>query len=307
MNFWTLLCRHRFEWSRTRSLLFLTKAWHWYLCASQIRLGYVEHAAKLKYNKMTSKGGRFNHYRYIVYTFCPFLVEIDVGWKWIFQKTTLEYLDAIKLEYMHRYTYLARCRLERLAEDNRALGNPQPLAQRFLFGSAIIVGVNLAIWGPLLLYTVVTYTDTLDLLPVDDVKLEISLKVGHAAVGLGEYTISAASPPEMLRLDADQNELPCDVCVAYGHCDSAGVSHGVDGEADQCVNRCSSLNYTHFYSEYGIGYNPLYPPDSVDPDNPELGFWEGKTDLKVSKTMSFHCFYRPIRQRLSSRPAYQVV
>ena len=71
----------------------------------------------------------------------------------MWNETTLELVDAIKLNRMFAVTYLARCRWQRLLDTGRLLGHPQKKILKIVTGVALIIVFTLLIWGPFLLIT----------------------------------------------------------------------------------------------------------------------------------------------------------
>ena len=134
-------------------LFFCLKTYYWYLSAEQIRYGYKVEAGKLNAQLLTSKTTMSYHYAYLAWTTMPFVNEIRTAWDWTWCQTTLEYFDAVKLDQMQRFTYMAHCRLQRLHETGRGLGQTQLNVYRFMYGSIFAVVFTGSLWGPMLLFT----------------------------------------------------------------------------------------------------------------------------------------------------------
>jgi hypothetical protein len=167
-------------------LFFCLKAYYWYLSAEQIRYGYKVEAGKLSAQLLTSKTTLTYHYTYLVWTAAPFLNEIRVAWDWTFSKTTLEYFDAVKLDQMQKFTYLAHCRLFRLRETGRVLGEPQLWYYRLVYGIAFALVFTGCLWGPMLLFVSSIDFHTYN---VNDASLTIELQLNRLNVQLAEFTL----------------------------------------------------------------------------------------------------------------------
>jgi hypothetical protein len=181
--FWALLDR---ELTFLEVLFFCLKAYYWYLSAEQIRFGYKLEAGKLSAQLLTSNTTMVNHYLYIMWTIVPFLNEIRVAWDWTWSRTTLEYLDAVKLDQMQRFTYLAHCRLQRLNEIGRQLGEPQKTSYRIMYGLVFAVVFTGCLWGPMLLFvsSIQFYTYN-----INDAALTVDLQLNRLNVQLAEFTL----------------------------------------------------------------------------------------------------------------------
>ena len=145
-----------------RGVFFVLKCVYWNSSAAQIRSGYVVDVGKLRNKKTTSM---WNHYTFLAAFAAPLVYELRTGIDWIFRPTTLEYIDAIKLDQMYAFIYIARCRLARLEETGRGFGNPQKRATKIQFGCGLIILFGTLLWGPLLIFTALqhalTYEDNL--------------------------------------------------------------------------------------------------------------------------------------------------
>eukprot|EP01043_Picozoa_sp_COSAG02_P011373 COSAG02_NODE_418_length_22698_cov_7.471127_1_plen_2519_part_00 len=181
--FWALLDR---DLTFFEVLFFCLKAYYWYLSAEQIRYGYKLEAGKLSAQLLTSSTTMVNHYLYILWTVVPFLNEIRVAWDWTWCQTTLEYYDAVKLDQMQRFTYLAHCRLQRLNEVGRQLGEPQKVFYRLMYGLVFGVVFTGCLWGPMLLFvsSIQFYTYN-----INDASLTVDLQLNRLNVQLAEFTL----------------------------------------------------------------------------------------------------------------------
>lgn len=195
--FSTLLSRDR-ALSFSQVLFFCLKTYYWYLSAEQIRYGYKLEAGKLSEQLLTSKTTMLHQYLYVVWTNFPFLNEIRVAWDWTWSRTTLEYYDAVKLDQMQKFTYLAHCRLQRLNEIGRKLGKPQFGGYKLGYGVVFVVIFTACLWGPMLLfvssYEFYTYN-------VYDASLTVDLQLNRLSEQLGKFTLHETIPMEVGEVD----------------------------------------------------------------------------------------------------------
>ena len=218
--FWTLLStdRHR---TFSEVLFFCLKAYYWYISAKQIRYGYKVEAGKLNAQLLTSNTTMKNHYMYMLWTTAPFLNEIRVAWDWTWSQTTLEYLDAVKLDQMQKFTFLAHCRLQRLSEVGRHLGETQFVFYRVLYGSLFAIVFTGCLWGPMLLFvsSIQFYTYN-----INDASLTVDLQLNRLNVQLAEFTLHETISLEGASKPFVENAVLFADAVAQGSGDSFDFS-----------------------------------------------------------------------------------
>jgi hypothetical protein len=134
-------------------LWFLLKVTYYYLVGREVRHGFGRHAANFRVSNITKNESRLHHYTFLVFENLPFFAELCTAMEWVWNETTLELVDAIKLNRMFAVTYLARCRWQRLLDTGRHLGRPQKMTLKIATGVLLMIIATLLIWGPFLLIT----------------------------------------------------------------------------------------------------------------------------------------------------------
>lgn len=141
----------------------------------------------------------------------------QVAWDWTWSQTTLEYLDAVKLDQMQKFTFLAHCRLQRLSEVGRHLGETQFVFYRVLYGSLFAVVFTGCLWGPMLLFvsSIQFYTYN-----VNDASLTVDLQLNRLNVQLAEFTLHETIGMEGASKTFEENAVLFADAVAQGSGDS---------------------------------------------------------------------------------------
>jgi hypothetical protein len=166
-------------------LWLLLKCAYWYICGIQIRHGFGDTVTNFSISALTVSTAKPNHYAFILFDNTPFLSEICCILEWTCHKTTLELVDALKLDRMKSVTYLAKCRWARLQEANRAPGAPQPFSIKLTFGIATFFILSLLIWGPALLMASLSKLVTYQVHNVESASVQMDLVLQGTPQGQG--------------------------------------------------------------------------------------------------------------------------
>ena len=190
-------------------MLFILKCAYWYVCGLQIRYGFGASVTKINVSALAVSTSKINHYTFIAFDNIPFLSEISTTLDWLCHRTTLEWIDAIKLNRIFALVFIAQCRLARLEETGKELGQPQPFKVKLIFGTLAGFGFTALIWGPALLMTslsqlvnyhahnVLTASVSVDLLL--ESSIESAAQAGNFSVRLfesGYHSVHALSTEE---------------------------------------------------------------------------------------------------------------
>ena len=156
-------------------LWLLLKCAYWYICGIQIRYGFGDTVTNFSVSTLTVSTAKTNHYGFILFDNLPFVSEICTILEWLCHSTTLEVIDALKLNRMFAVTFLAKCRWARLREANRSIGNPQPANLKAIIAVGSFIVFTFLIWGPALLMASLSKLVTYNVHNVQSATVQVDL------------------------------------------------------------------------------------------------------------------------------------